>query len=312
MSSEDPRSDDAGSVLLLTGPPGSGKTTVAEIVASKFDRSVHVEADRFFSFVIGGYVDPWDPDAHEQNAVVMEIATEVARRYAEAGYFTILEGIFIPGWFFEPTRERLRSASLEVASAILRPPLATTVARARLRTPPKRLGEEVLEGLWRAFRDLGPLERYVIENDSQDPERTAEIVIRRLQDGSLRDRGFRTPRGRDRSGVGLVVLPRRVQVTRAVLHRTDVALRRLARRRSARGRRRRRLPRGARVRLTSAVPGRQLSQEEETPEHGTGMFPPTCSAGDSCAEGSSSRVYRVRDRLAFVLARLRLRRQLRP
>ena len=184
MTSEDPKSDDVGSVLLLTGPPGSGKTSVADIVASRFDRSVHVEADRFF--VVGGYVDPWDPEAHEQNSVVMEIASEVARRYAEAGYFTILEGIFIPGWFYESTRERLRSAPLEVASAILRPPLATTVARARPRTPPKRLGDEILEDLWRAFSDLGPLERYVIEDDTQDAERSAEIVIRRLQDGSLR------------------------------------------------------------------------------------------------------------------------------
>src|SRR5688572_9862550 len=136
-SGEDSESDDVGSVLLLTGPPGSGKTTDADIVALRFDRSVHVEADRFFSFVAGGYVDPWDAEAHEQNAVVMEIASDVARRYAEAGYFTILEGIFIPGWFYESTRERLSSASLEVSSAILRPSLATTVARARPRTPPK-------------------------------------------------------------------------------------------------------------------------------------------------------------------------------
>ncbi len=35
-----------GSVLLLTGPPGAGKSTVARIVAERFERSVHVEADR--------------------------------------------------------------------------------------------------------------------------------------------------------------------------------------------------------------------------------------------------------------------------
>lgn len=38
----------AGHVLILTGPPGSGKSTVARIVAERSERSVHIEADTFF------------------------------------------------------------------------------------------------------------------------------------------------------------------------------------------------------------------------------------------------------------------------
>ena len=172
------------SVVLLTGPAAAGKTTVARIVASGFERSVHVDADHFFSAVIGGYVDPWESEAHDQNAVVMAIAADVAIRYADAGYVTVLEGMFIPGWFYEPTLERLERAGLDVSAAILRPSLSTTLARGRARTEPKRLPDAQLENLWGAFADLGPLERLVLENDTQSPEETAGEVRRRLDDGA--------------------------------------------------------------------------------------------------------------------------------
>ena len=174
-----------GSVLLITGPAASGKTTVADLIESRYERSVHVEADRFFGFVVGGYVDPWDPSSHEQNALVMEIACNAAGRYAEAGYRTVLEGMLIPGWFYEPVRDRLRAQALDVAVAIVRPSLATTLERGRARVPPKRLPDEVLEQLWSAFTDLGPLETHVFENDASAPEATAEAIVAELHEGTL-------------------------------------------------------------------------------------------------------------------------------
>lgn len=33
-------------IVLLTGPPGGGRSTVGRLVAEAFDRSVHIEAVR--------------------------------------------------------------------------------------------------------------------------------------------------------------------------------------------------------------------------------------------------------------------------
>lgn len=179
-----PASDDTA-VLILTGPPGVGKTTAAGVLARRSPRAVHLESDAFFRFIESGYVEPWKPQAHEQNRTVMRIVAQAAAGYAEAGYFTIVDGIIIPGWFLEPLRDALRGAGHRVSYAVLRAPLSVCKARAQVRDGEPLGDPDAVEHLWRSFADLGDVERNALEVYDQQPEAVAEALATRMREGTL-------------------------------------------------------------------------------------------------------------------------------
>jgi adenylate kinase family enzyme len=175
-----------GSVLILTGAPGSGKTTVARELARRRRRAVHLESDLFFRAIRSGFIEPWKPEAHAQNVAVMDLTAAAAARYSLAGYFTIVDGIISPVWFLDPVRRALAAHEVTVDYAILRPNLSTAMARATERDPTGLAHPAVIAQLFDDFSDLGPLEAHVIDSSDLTPAESADAIETRMGEGILR------------------------------------------------------------------------------------------------------------------------------
>ncbi|MET9230047.1 AAA family ATPase [Lentzea sp. NPDC003310] len=173
-----------GEVIILTGPPGAGKTTVAGLLAADADRpAVHLVTDQFYRAIRTGFVLPFLPEAHRQNEVVVGAITAAVAAFARGGYDVVVDGIVGP-WFLAPFRELV--GELAVSYVVLRPAVDVTVARAVGRSGEELRDVEAVAGMHAAFADLGDLEGHVIDSGHLDTAQTAAEVRRVLAAGSHR------------------------------------------------------------------------------------------------------------------------------
>ena len=87
-----------GRVIVITGAMAAGKSTVADLLAIRLPKSVHIHGDVFRRMVVNGRADMTpnpSPDAIAQLNLRYDLATMAADRYAEEGYDVIVQDVIL-------------------------------------------------------------------------------------------------------------------------------------------------------------------------------------------------------------------------
>ena len=175
-------------VLLITGISAAGKSTVAEIVAGRLPRAVHLRGDVFRRMMVSGRLDmapDVGPEALEQLWLRHKISAMVADEYASAGFTVVLQDVVI-GQYLQRMIEVIETRPLAVA--VLSPAPSTIASREDGRTKTAyRAGSFDVEQLDRIFREETARVGVWIDSSDQTPEETADEVLARAWSEGLVD-----------------------------------------------------------------------------------------------------------------------------
>jgi predicted kinase len=91
-------------IILITGAPGSGKSTIARLLAQHFSKSLHLKVDHLREMMVNGIELPggsWTDEATRQFQWARNTAIYMAQLYASQGVDVAIDDVCVPAEFAE-------------------------------------------------------------------------------------------------------------------------------------------------------------------------------------------------------------------
>jgi chloramphenicol 3-O-phosphotransferase len=163
---------------------------VAEVLAHRFERGVHVRGGQFYRWAVRGWVHVGDDDEGEARRLLdlrYRLSSQVAVEYAAAGFTTIVQdniyGVDVEQWL-----DRVSPATTHLV--VLRPSVEVVEQRDAQRQ--RSLGKVAYRGGYTPAvndqhvagtrRDLG----LWLDTSDQTPEETVDQILQRREDARVR------------------------------------------------------------------------------------------------------------------------------
>lgn len=164
-------------IVIVSGPPGAGKSTVCESLCERYDRTVHLQTDDVYAWIRMGFVPPWKEGSRRQNETVSRACAAAAAAFARDRYGVFIDGVILP-WALAAHLDQLREAGVAVHYAALLPTVDVILGRARQREKViAGAGDEMLRQLHRAYVDASPLPGFTLDTSNLTADAAADRVM---------------------------------------------------------------------------------------------------------------------------------------
>lgn len=159
-----------GRLLIFCGIPGSGKTTIARLVAAELPNAIHIQTDAIRSMLahpnFGG----------EESKFVYDGSFAVAREALKKGYFVLLDGTFMREEYRREARTALRKYCARVDVVHVDCSLRTALRRNSSRgavVPPEKVA-----GIYRRFEP--PARALRVDSSRVPPLAASNRIVKAL------------------------------------------------------------------------------------------------------------------------------------
>ena len=155
-------------IVVVTGPLGVGKTTVAHAVAVGLERGVHLQMDHFWAAVVDG------DDSPEMQRAAGGAALTAAFTYVEEGaYSVVLDGFLFPDVLPE-VGAACRTRDIPLHYVVLDADVETCLSRANGRAPLE--DPDGARALHARFAELDGIDRHLVDATGPADEVAAAVA----------------------------------------------------------------------------------------------------------------------------------------
>jgi adenylylsulfate kinase-like enzyme len=174
-------------VVFITGISAAGKSTVADLLAQRFERGVHVKGDVFRRMIVAGREDMTvtpSEDALQQLSLRYRLGASTADAFFRQGFSVVVQDVVL-GPDLVNYAKSIRSRPLVVVVLAPRPEVVKQREAAREKVA-YRDGHHTVDQLCGVLRHETPRVGLWLDTSKQTPEETVEEIVRRgLTEGHM-------------------------------------------------------------------------------------------------------------------------------
>lgn len=163
-------------IYLITGVMASGKSTVAELLASQMDKGVHLRGDVFRRMIVSGREEmdsnPSE-EAIDQLHLRYRLATDVAKTYYDSGFSVVVQDNY---YGEELSRVLNMLTGYPIHVIVLCPNVETVKRREETRNKTGYIGFTV-EDLHASFMKGTSRLGFWLDTSELSPEQTVEAIV---------------------------------------------------------------------------------------------------------------------------------------